>query len=215
MRMPKNLGWKFGALFAAFLLWVAISATPDTITDHATPILYRNLASSLIVTGDFPEMLHIELRGTAGELTTSALADTVEVCDLSGVKGPGDHTFTISEANLNLPPGVTFVRAVPSQLHLHFVHQVVRDVPVEVQFLGNPPAGYHIRVQEVMPAALRVVGAEARIGGVNKVETDPIDVSRLTQAAEFRVDVFATDPQVRFESSPMVTVKLAVERTGK
>jgi hypothetical protein len=180
------------------------------VTSHTAPILYRNLAPDLMVTGDSPETIHVELRGTAGQLTSSALADTVAVFDLSGVKAPGERTFTISETNLGLPQGVTFLRAVPSQFRLRFSHLVVKEVPVEIQFTGSLPAGYQLTGQSVLPKTMRIAGAEGRISTVVKVETDMIDLSRLTQSEEFHVDAFAADPQVRFESAPMVIVKLSV-----
>jgi diadenylate cyclase len=215
MRTPKNIGWKLGSLLTAILLWLAVSVTPDTVTNHGAPILYRNLASDLMVTGDSPETIHVELRGTAGQLTAAALAGTVAVFDLSGVKSPGERTFTISDTNLNLPPGVIFLRAVPSQFRLRFARLVTKEVPVEIQFSGALPAGYRLARNSVSPKTLRIAGSEARVGGVAKVETDTIDLSRLTQSGEFRVDAFAADPQVRFESSPAVTVKLSIEQTGK
>ena len=57
--VPKNLGWKLGSLLLAVLLWMAFSATPDIVTTHTSPILYRNLAPSLLVTGDAPENIHV------------------------------------------------------------------------------------------------------------------------------------------------------------
>src|SRR6266851_865853 len=141
MRMPNNIGWKLGSLLAAILLWLGVSAAPDVVANHSAPVLYRNLAPGLMVAGDSPETVHIELRGTTRQLTAAVLAGTVAVFDLSGVKSAGDRTFTISETNLNLPPGVTFLRAVPSQFRLRFARLAAREVPVEIQLAGSPPAG--------------------------------------------------------------------------
>ncbi len=213
--MPKNIAWKLGSLAVAVLLWMAVEVTPNVVTNHSAPILYRNLASDLMVTGDSPEAIHVELRGTAGQLTSSALADTVAVFDLSTVKAPGERTFTISDANLNLPPGVTFLRAVPSQFRVRIARMMAKEVPVQIQFSGALPSGYRISSQSVLPAALRIVGSENRISATTKVETDAIDLTGLTQPAEFHVDAFAADPQVRFESPSSVTVKLSIEKSEK
>src|SRR5258708_31463092 len=94
--VPKNLGWKLGSLLLAVLLWLAFSATPDIVTTHTSPILYRNLAPSLLVTGDAPDSIHVDLRGPAGQLTVASLAATVSLFDLAAVHQPGDRTVPIS-----------------------------------------------------------------------------------------------------------------------
>ena len=215
MKMPKNLGWKLGSLAAAILLWMAFEVTPNVVTEHTAPLLFRNLAPQLMITGDSPESIHIELRGTAAQLSAAALADTVAVFDLASVKAPGDRTFTISDTNLNLPPSVTFLRAVPSQFRVRIARLVSREIPVEIQFSGALRAGYRLTAQSVTPPMLRVAGSEARVGNLAKVETDAVDLSQVAQSGEFHVDAFVPDPQVRFESPSSVTVKLSIERTGK
>jgi diadenylate cyclase len=215
MHMPKNLGWKLASLVLAVLVWLAFSSTPDVVTTYTAPIVYRNLNSGWMVTGNSPESVHLELRGGAGRLTAASLAETVVLFDLAYVKTVEDRTFTISESNLNLPPGVTFLRAVPSQLRLRLARLAAKEVPVEVQFSGSLPAGYRLTGQSVSPDRLSIAGSETRVTAVTQVQTDPVDLRGVTQSGERRVDAFVDDPQVRFESPPAVTVKLTIERTGK
>jgi hypothetical protein len=212
--VPKNLGWKLGSLLLAILLWLAFSATPDIVTTHTAPILYRNLAPSLLVTGDTPESIHIELRGPAGQLSAGSLADTVALFDLASVSGPGERTFTISDANLNLPRNVSFLRAVPSQLRLRFARLLTRDVPVEIRFAGALPPGRRLVSKTSTPDTLRIAGSEPQVLSVQNVETDAIDLNTVTQSGEYQVNTFVSNPQVRFESSPIVTIQLAVENTA-
>ena len=209
--VPKNLGWKLGSLLLAILLWLAFSATPDIVSTHTAPILYRNLAPSLLVTGDAPENIHVELRGPAGQLTAASLADTVALFDLASVGGPGERTFTISDANLNLPRNVSFLRAVPSQLRLRFARLLTRDVPVQIRFSGALPPGRQLVSKTSTPETLRIAGSENQVLTVQNVETDAIDLSTVTESGEYHVNAFVSNPQVRFESTPVVTVKLAVE----
>jgi diadenylate cyclase len=212
MRMPKNLGWKLGSLLAAVLLWLAVSATPDVVTNHTAPVLYRNLSPDLMVTGDSPETIRIELRGSARELTSAALANTAAILDLRDVRSPGERTFTISDTDLGLPPGVTFLRAAPAQFRLHFARLAAKEVPVEIRFSGSLPAGYKLKGQEVAPGRLRIAGAEERVAAITSVQTDRIDLSAAAATGEFNVDAFVPDPQVHFEASPRVTVRLQIER---
>jgi len=209
--IPKNLGWKLGSLLLAILLWLAFSATPDIVSTHTAPILYRNLAPSLLVTGDAPENIHVELRGPAGQLTAASLADTVALFDLASVGGPGERTFTISDANLNLPRNVSFLRAVPSQLRLRFARLLTRDVPVQIRFSGALPPGRQLVSKTSTPETLRIAGSENQVLTVQNVETDAIDLSTVTESGEYHVNAFVSNPQVRFEAFPIVTVKLAIE----
>src|SRR5579872_2502873 len=215
MGFAKNLGWKLISVLLAGLLWLAFSSAPLVVTTHTAPIVYNNLASGWMVAGNSPETVHLELRGPAGRLTVSNLAETVVRFDLASVESTEDRTFTISESNLNLPPGVSFLRAVPSQLRLHLARLAQKEVPVDVRFSGALPAGYQLTGQSISPEQLRIGGSDTRVNSVNQVQTDPIDLHSLTQSGDYRVDAFVDDPQVHFESPPQVTVHLTIERTGK
>ena len=215
MGFGKNLGWKLASLFVAVLLWLAFSSAPAVVTTHTAPIVYRNLANGWMVSGNAPETVHLELRGPAGRLTVSSLAETVVLFDLANIRRTDDRTFTISESNLNLPPGVTLIRAVPSQLRLQLARLADKDVPVEVRFAGSLPDAYRLTGQTVSPPRLNIAGPESRVTPITRVETDPIDLHGVTQSADYRVDAFVEDPQVRFVSPPQVTVHLTIDRTGK
>jgi hypothetical protein len=212
--LPRNLGWKLAALALSVLLWIAMSAEPDLVTARAIPILYRNLAPQFLVTGDVPESVRVEIRGSASQLSSSSLADTVALFDLGVIDTAGERTFTISNDNLNLPRGVTFLRAMPSQLRLRIARIAIKEVPVEVRTTGAVAPGYRLLSTAATPSTLRITGSEGRVSAITSVATDAIDVDGLTQSAERRVNAFISDPQVRFESTPIVTVKLTIERTG-
>ena len=215
MGIAKNLGWKLGSLLLAFLLWLAFSSAPLVVATHTAPIVYSNLADGWMVAGNSPEIVHLELRGPAGRLTVASLAQTVVRFDLANIESTEDRTFTISDSNLNLPPGVTFLRAVPSQLRLYLARMAEKEVPVEIRLSGTLPAGYQLIGQSVSPQRLSIAGAETHVMTVAQVQTDPVDLSKRTQSGDQQVDAFVDDPQVHFESPPQVTVHLTIERTGK
>jgi diadenylate cyclase len=214
-RLTHNLGWKLGALVLAILLWVATVGEQELVTTHAVPILYRNLPADLLVSSDAVDVVRVELRGPESKLTPASLADLAITLNLSDIAGPGQRTFTLSDADLHLPPGVRFLRAVPSQLRIGFPRRVFKDVPVDIQIGAQPAAGYRIVSQEVVPPTVRIVGPEGRVSAITGAQTDPIDVHTATTATEIRVNAFLSDAQVWMETPSLVTVRLNIEKNGQ
>lgn len=213
-KLTHNLGWKLGALVLAILLWVATVGEQELVTTHAVPILYRNLPADLLVGSDAVDVVRVELRGPASKLIPASLADLAITLNLSDVNGPGQRTFTLSGSDFHLPPGVTFLRAVPSQLRINFPRRVFKDVPVDIQIRAQPAAGYHVVSQEVVPRTVRIVGPEERVGAIAGAQTDAIDLSSATAATEIRVNAFVSDAQVWMETPSLVTVRVGIEKNS-
>jgi hypothetical protein len=210
--VTRNFWWKLGSLAMAVLLWFAILGEPELVTTHTSPILYKNLPRGLLIGIDALDQVRVELRGPSGKLSPDRLEEMAVLLDLSNVKGPGERTFTLSDADFHLPQGVTFLRSVPSQLRVTFARLVSREVPVNIRIAAQPPDGYRIVRQETVPDKLRIAGPEKRVAAVTGAETDAIDLSGLRANTEMKVNAFLSDPQVRFEVSPAVTVKLTIEK---
>jgi YbbR domain-containing protein len=212
--LAHNFGWMLGALLLAVLLWVAILGEPVLVTTHGVPILYRNLSPGLLIGRDAPDTVRVELRGPSSKLSAANLSELAVLLDLSGVGGPGERTFSLSDGDLHLPQGVMFLRAVPSQLRLQFAQLETKEVPVQIRITQPPPRGYRVVRQEVVPDHLRIAGPEPRVQQAVSAETDAIDLTAVTQTSEFQVNSFVAYHQGRFESSSIVTVKVIIEKTG-
>jgi len=211
-RLTRNLGWKFLSLALAILLWYAIVEEPELATSVSAPIEYKNLPADLEMSSDVLDRLHLEVRGPSGQLHTADLANMSVVLDLAPVHRPGERTFTIEQGNVNLPSGVILSRAVPAQIRLRFETRVSREVPVRVRYSRQPPAGYSIARQQVEPSTIRVIGPESRVNRVEAVQTDPIDLSNVVGESRFEVHTYVADSQVRLASSPVVRVKVILEK---
>jgi YbbR domain-containing protein len=194
------------------LLWITILGEPELVTTHTTPILYKNLPKILLIGPDAPDVVRVELRGPSSKLTPANLSQLAVLLDLAGVNDPGERTFTLADGDIHLPQGVTFLRAVPSQLRLRFARLQAKDVPVQVRITDPPPGGYRVVAEEVTPKQLRIAGPERRVEETGSAETDGIDLSTISKTSEFRVNAFIADPQVYFDSSPIVTVKITIEK---
>lgn len=208
----RNLGWKILSLALALTLWYIIVRDPDLATSVTVPVLFRGMPHELEISSDLPDRVQLEVRGPSKQLAPGSLATAAVVLDLGSVHDAGERTYTITPENVSLPNGVQLTRAIPSQIRLNFEHRLERDVPVRIRVGKGPPPGYHVVRQEAAPDKLRIVGPETNVAQVNFVETDAIDLSSVVATAEFRVNAFVGDPWVRFESAPVVQVKVFVEK---
>jgi len=210
--LTRHPGWKLGALAVAILLWLILAGAPEVVALQSVPILYQNLHSGLVLAADAPGSLRAELRGAARNLTESSLSSVFVRLDLSSVDRPGEQTLTISSSEFNLPQGVTFLRAIPSQVRLQTFRSATKEVPVTVRLDGVPPEGYRIVQTDPSPDKLRISGPEPRVQSILTANTDLIDVRNLTQTTEVQTDAFVDDPRVQFESPPVVRVRLILEK---
>ncbi|MCX6636212.1 MAG: CdaR family protein [Acidobacteria bacterium] len=211
-RLTRNLGWKFLSLALAILLWYAIVGEPELATSVSAPIEYKNLPADLEMSSDVLDRVHLEVRGPSSQLHTTDLGNMSVVLDLESVHRPGERTFTIQQWNVNLPSGVILSRAVPAQVRVRFENRVSRKVPVRVRYSAQPPAGYRIAGQQVEPSTVRVIGPESRVNHIEAVQTDPIDLSNVVGESSFEVHTYVADSQVRLDSSPVVRVKVLLEK---
>ena len=193
-------------------LWVTIINEPELVTSAAVPIFYKGLPRGIEIVSGQPDRIFLEIRGPSSRLTPGRLSDTAVQLDLTDVIKPGERTFTIGRTNINLPMGVTLLRAVPSQLRLTFDDQVSKDVQVRVRLSGKPADGWRVANQSVTPERLRIVGPASRVALVESAETDPVDLTGFEKLLVTKVNSYLADTQVRFESSTMVQVRVELEQ---
>jgi YbbR domain-containing protein len=209
--LTRNLGWKLASLIIAFALWVAIAREPELATSLSIPIEFKNIPDDLDIGSNVPDRIHIEVRGPSGRLSRDNLSDLAVVLDLSSAR-IGERTYTIHPSNTNLPAGVEFYRAVPSQITLRFDRVMTQEVPV-VPVYSKTPEGYRVRAYQLEPERVRIRGPEERVKAIVRVGTDPVDLTGVVSQKEFRTAVNVGDAQVRLEVPITITLKVTLEKT--
>ena len=211
--LTHNLGWKVLSLAAAFLVWWNIANDPDLATFLSAPVQFRNYPKDLEISSTSIGSVEIEARGPSDQLRDLRAARLSVVIDFSAVKTPGERTFTLTSKEVRLPRGIELVRTVPAQLRFTFEHRATRELKVDVPTFGELPPGMVLTGTEVYPPTLMVTGPESRVRAASNAVTDPVDLAQLKADAPRRLSVFVSEPEVRFVTTPQVTVKIHLERT--
>ncbi len=207
----RNFGWKVLSLLIAVALWLAVAREPEVATSISVPVEFKNMRDDLDISGDLPDRVRLELRGPSGRISRDNLATVAAVLDLSDAQA-GDRTYTIRLRNLNLPAGVVFYRAVPSQLTLRFDQLTIKEEPVLPVFV-NKPASYRIVSEQLSLTKVRIRGADDRVQAISQVRTDPMDLSSVAGEKVFHTHLNVGDSQVRLLDPPAdVTVRVRLEK---
>jgi YbbR domain-containing protein len=209
--LTQNLGWKLLSILLAVGLWLAIAREPEVATSLSVPVEFKNMRDDLDISGDLPNRVFLEVRGQSGRLSRDNLSALAVVLDLADAQ-PGVRTYDIRGRNLNLPSGVAFYRAVPSQLTLRFDQLAVKQESVQPVFV-NKPAGYRIASQDFSPTEVRIRGSQDHVQAINQVKTDPMDLSGVAGEMVFHTHLNVGDAQVRLvDTSSDLTVRVKLEK---
>jgi YbbR domain-containing protein len=208
-----NVGWKLLSLLIAVTLWIAVAREPELATSLSVPVEFKNTPEDLDIGANVPDRVHLEVRGPSGRLSRDNLADIALILDLADAH-PGERSYTIHPYNFNLPSGVIFYRTVPTQITLTFDHLASQNVKIFPRYSKPPQTGYRVRAYVLEPENIRIHGPEERVKRIDRVWTDPVDLSGVVSAAEFHTHVNVGDAQVRLDSPNTITLKVTLERTA-
>src|SRR5262252_6022790 len=129
--VTRNFLWKMFALAIAILLWIAVANEPELSTFASVPVEFKDLPDTLEISSDVVDKVELEMRGPSGELRNFSATRTAVVLDMADAM-PGERTYAISEGNVQLPRGISLIRAIPAQVHFRFERRKSRQVPVDV-----------------------------------------------------------------------------------
>jgi hypothetical protein len=174
---------------------------------------YKNYPQDLEISSEIVETIDVETHGPAGLLRDLGNSHLAAIVDFSSVRLPGERTFTLTSAELNLPRGVQLIRIIPAQLRFRFEHKMTREIPIQVPFSGKLPAGLKLTSYSLSPKTLTIAGPQSRVEAVEKAASDPFDLSQVSANSAQKLSVYVGEPQVRFLNVPQVTVSIQVEKT--
>jgi hypothetical protein len=208
----ENFWWKLFSLALSVGLWLTLVGESERGASVPAEVQFKNLPPNLEISSDPIDRIYLKVRGPASRLTDPFLSQAAVVLDLAAVNGPGEQTFTLDSSDVTLPQGVKVERVIPSQIRLRFERGITREVPVTVRFSGAPPKGYSIVAINTAPSDLQITGPESHVNHIKEAETDPIDVTSTVADASFRVSAFIPDQHVRVLGSPIVQVRVKLEK---
>jgi YbbR domain-containing protein len=186
--LRKDWWLKALALVIAFVLWVAITGEDRARTDVQLP-LQIDLPPELVLASPPPTAVTVRLEGprtVIRKLEPIGLDVRIDLRDTA----PGERDVQLEQEQIRgLPRQVTVAFFLPARVQLTVDRLLRQPLPVEVNLVGSPPAGYALYNASSRPDAVLVEGPESEVTALARVGTDAVRLDHRTRS--FTVSVGA------------------------
>lgn len=206
---------------------VDIDYTPKQVELTLERVISRSFKAELVTTGSFPTGISLDMiEFPDTEVSVTGVRSEVEsvsrvVASLNAGDAKNDQTVVVQLMPLDkrgeVVEGVELSR---SKLEVKVLSADIKTAKVEPKLLGEVSEGYEISKVEVTPEKIRFIGSESQAPA--EVSTTDIDVSGLSESAEFEAEILLPEGAELAEGfSKKVKVKLTVvessdeEETGE
>lgn len=174
---------KLIALLISVGLWLGVTglSTPTSKT-FSDVTLNLNFSNDFEVVNTPPKDIKIIVTGDKRKVDQLKESDLVVSADLTDLK-QGDRIvqLTPNSVNIELPNGVKLDEIIPNKISVHLERVEEREVEVKAETEGSVADGFEIYNQTVVPAKVRVRGAESFVKSLDSVTTEKINIENRNQ----------------------------------
>lgn len=210
-----NPGLKLSSLFLALLLWIALNGEPRSVGEEGFKIRLQYLMPSHLELVDDPtDSVHVRLRAASSLLNKLDSSDISVGIDLANAQ-PGERVYSITPADIAVPPGVRVTNITPSTVRLNLQPTVSKDVEIDPRIVGQVADGYQLQSLTPRPNRVVVEGPGERVSAMTRVTTDSIDVTGRSTSFVARVYLDSEDGVVRFPQGRWINVEIAIGPLAK
>ncbi len=226
-----DLGYKFGAVGLAVVLWFISISNSQFDANVEFPIHIRNIREGKALGQEAPQSALLRFHGTGRSLAKLFIwrpfSDIKLVLDLERVQQR--HVFYLDEylkenpqrismPILGIKENLTFVEVVrPDSILIILGDYLEKLVPVEPQITINPASGYtQVGELQVLPTEILVKGVVNAVEDVEFVRSMRRTYDEVTESLDFTVGLLHPDPGKVLDVRPInINVRAMVQMIGE
>ncbi len=187
-RLFGNMGFKLLALLLAVLFWFFIASGREGYREIEAPVELEGVPEGITVNGPEPEKVYLRVAGKGRDLFGLRAADFKVVINVAG-KDAGVYPvgLTTSDVVYSGDADVTVEEILSEKsVIVQLERRVTRAVPIKVDFMGSPRAGFYVGMPEVQPPKATLYGS---VTVLDKVRAVSVAVDAEGRDAPFAAEV--------------------------
>jgi YbbR domain-containing protein len=206
----KNWGLKLFSFFVALIIWLALIPEGKTFSEKnlTIPLELYNTPPDMELVRKPPSTVDLKIRAPRSLIDQITPANVRAVLNLENGR-LDQKEYPLNKSMISIPSGAEVMEIYPSQVNITLEKTKEIMLDVEPNITGKLKEGFKIEAVNVSPPQVLIRGPESKVKAGGKVRTSPIDISGLSQSAEFEAALILPKPDVRLASSKS-TVKVAI-----
>ncbi|MBZ4684876.1 MAG: YbbR family protein [Desulfomicrobiaceae bacterium] len=224
--MMRDWIYRFLALVMAIFCWYLVSGQEKVETWLDVAVEFVNLPPRMEVVSGFPSKVQARVRGTSNQVRALGNVRLAYKIDLSTVR-PGKNVVPLVPENMPLTSAVEIVEFNPSRLEFEADVQEQKEVPVRLDWSGEPGPDMRVVNATVDPEKVVVTGLASALKNLKAIRTEAVTVEpgdrrevsgrvRLVLPAGVRAEVGSVAYSLRFAPiSQEVWIKFSVESVSR
>lgn len=173
-------------------VWFNFTSGMDTLITLEIPVEYTNRNPKMEIFDTSVNTVSLSLYGS-GALMRSIRPEQVGVRLDLGKAIVGSNTFTITQGDITLPPGVALKNVDPSIVEVILDIPVKKVLPVQVDWTGRLSEHLILKAVELDPKDFEVVGGKGVLENISTIYTEKVPLNKIEKSGSVVVKpVFST-----------------------
>jgi hypothetical protein len=194
-------------------IWFGFTRSQDTIVALNVPIEYVNRPANYDILDTSVDEARLQLFGSSALIKSLGPGQVGVRVDLSKA-AEGRNTFTITQDDIILPPGVSLNKIQPAIIDVTLDIPAVKELPIQVDWAGRLPENTTLTRVSVVPETVKVVGGSKTLEKVSTVYTSPVRLDSLSKSGSSTSQIVLSPPSIKLapSCSDRVTVHYKLEQ---
>jgi uncharacterized protein (TIGR00159 family) len=193
-------------------VWFGFTRSQDTIIALNVPIEFINRPATYDILDASVDEARLQLLGSSALIKSLGPGQVGVRVDLSKAV-EGRNTFTVSQDDIILPPGISLNKIQPAVIEVTLDVPATKELPVQVDWTGHLPENSVLTDVSVVPETVKVVGGSKTLEKVSTVYTSPLRLDTLSKSGSSTCQIVLSPPSLKLapSCSERVTVHYRLE----
>ncbi len=178
---------KIAAALLAFILvtgvWFTITRSLETLINLEVPVKFMNLDPGMEILETSNNKVRLQLSGSE-VLIRSMRPEEVDVRINLSEASPGHNTFTISEKNITLPPGIELHKVEQQRVEVTLEAIVTKRLYVQVNWIDRLKDDLIMEKIRLEPETVEFTGSSRILGNISTVYTEPVSLKSIERSGQ-------------------------------